>query len=127
MVKLQRQVLIVDETPIARRVVRHIFQEMGWNAVEAEDIPDAIKKFHLVKPDIVIMGLVLGYKVESGIEVMQKLLTKDPKAKIIMTVGSAKKDDVRNAFIQGAKGVLVKPIDRQKLEELVNKIISEEK
>ena len=123
MERLIKHALIVDNAAVARKVMKSIFQNNKWNAVEVEDGIDAVKQYKLISPDIVIMEINLGLGNEDGITIAKKIIQMDPNANIIMVSSSTKRETIIQSTEAGAKGYLVKPINSERLINTAEKII----
>ena len=84
---MRATILIVDDNPRLRELIRRIStQEPDLRVVgEAEDGAEAIRLAHQLRPDIVLMDLVMPGI--NGLEAMRRIKVKHPEIKvIIMTV-----------------------------------------
>ena len=66
-----RKILIVDDSPVARKMLKNsIPKNKGYEIFEATDGQDGIKKYQMLKPDVVFMDLTMpgvdGYTAWSG-------------------------------------------------------------
>jgi two-component system, chemotaxis family, chemotaxis protein CheY len=107
------KVLLVDDSALARRSLRMILEESGFDVVDAEDGMIALEKYFVEKPQLVILDLVM--KGMYGLEVLTKLRELDPAARVIVVsadVQSSSQDMVQAA---GACGFINKPVDRAQL------------
>lgn len=115
--------LVVDDFPTMRRIVRSLLKELGFsNVEEAEDGQDALNKlrggnFEFVVSDWNMPNL-------DGLE-MLKQIRADDKLKhlpVLMVTAEAKKENIIAAAQAGANGYVVKPFTAAVLEEKLNKI-----
>lgn len=81
------------------------------------------KPYNLICLDI-MMPKVDGVKVLKNIRDMeiQKKVDPDKRAKIIMTTALAETEYVKQAFEYGCNAYAAKPIDKEKFEEVLNKL-----
>ena len=56
---MKARILLVDDSGLARRSVRHILETAGYDVVEAEDGMSALERYFLEKPDLVLLDLVM--------------------------------------------------------------------
>jgi two-component system chemotaxis response regulator CheY len=116
-------ILVVDDFPTMRRIVRSLLKELGFtNVDEAEDGQDALNKlkaggFKFVVADWNMPNL-------DGME-MLKQIRADPDLKdmpVLMVTAEAKKENIIAAAQAGASGYVVKPFTAATLDEKLNKI-----
>src|SRR5690606_13519637 len=116
-------ILVDDDFPTMRRIVRSLLRELGFaNVEEAEDGNEALSKlrggmFQLVISDWNMPNL-------DGLE-MLKAIRGDSALKqlpVLMVTAEAKKDNIIAAAQAGASGYVVKPFTAATLEEKLNKI-----
>jgi two-component system chemotaxis response regulator CheY len=123
MVDKSLKILVVDDFPTMRRIVRNLLKELGFeNVDEAEDGQVALDKlrsgaFQFVVSDWNMPNL-------DGLSMLQQIRA-DPKlAKlpVLMVTAEAKKENIVAAAQAGASGYVVKPFTAATLEEKLNKI-----
>src|SRR5436305_7470357 len=109
--------LIVDDEPIARRILREYFDFMpGIELIgEAENGEDAVRKILSLKPDLVFLDLRMP--VMSGFEVVRNLGS-HPPAIVIVT---AYDRHAIEAYEAGAIDYLLKPVDEARLHKAVER------
>jgi CheY-like chemotaxis protein len=79
------RVLIVDDSPITRRIVRGILRSRHWNVCgEAEDGQSGVEEFHRLKPDVILLDLSLPDI--SGIEAAKRISASDPRVPLMFTI-----------------------------------------
>lgn len=112
------KLVIVDDAPFVREVVRHIFDNTGIEVVgEAQDGEEAVKIVQLTKPQVVLMDLVMPRK--SGIEATKEILEQNPKIKIVACSTMDQESMVMRALEAGCCHYITKPF---KKDELINAI-----
>ena len=104
-------ILVVDDEPQIRRVMRATLTAQGYEIVEARDGQEALDKMR-EKPDLVILDMNLP--VLDGLEACRSIRAASNVPVIMLTVRSAEKDKVR-ALDAGADDYIVKPFGIQEL------------
>jgi CheY-like chemotaxis protein len=51
-----KRVLIVEDHPVVRRMMRSLFESQGFQVWDAADGSEGVRKAHELKPDLVITG-----------------------------------------------------------------------
>ena len=115
--------LVVDDFPTMRRIVRSLLKELGSNNVEeAEDGQDALNKLRSGKFEFVVSDWNMPNL--DGLD-MLKQIRADESLKhlpVLMVTAEAKKENIIAAAQAGANGYVVKPFTAAILEEKLNKI-----
>ena len=114
-----RKILIVDDSPTERHVLNDMLTKAGFEVVASDNGDDAILKAKLMKPDLILMDVVMP-----GLNGFQatRAISRDPETKSIPIILCTSKDQETDkiwGMRQGARGYVVKPVDR---EELLAKI-----
>ncbi|MEX2552254.1 MAG: chemotaxis response regulator CheY, partial [Actinomycetota bacterium] len=116
-------ILVVDDFPTMRRIVRSLLKELGFtNVEEAEDGQDALNRLKAGSFDFVVTDWNMPNL--DGLE-MLKQLRADEEYKnlpVLMVTAEAKKENIIAAAQAGASGYVVKPFTSATLEEKLNKI-----
>lgn len=116
------KVLVVDDSAFMRMTLKHLLSQCGHEVVgEAEDAPSAVQKYQALKPDLVTMDIIMP--VESGLEAVREIVKADPNAKIVMVSAMGQDKIVEEALSYGAKGFISKPVQKEKLEEVLKKVL----
>jgi len=77
------RILIVDDSEVTRRILGTIVRSRHWNVCgEAEDGWSGVKKFHELKPDLVLLDLAMPDM--DGIEAAGLMSSSDPTVPIIL-------------------------------------------
>ena len=110
--------MIVDDEPVARRVLREDLEL--WPDVEvvgeAENGRDALSRIEQLKPDLVFLDLQMP--VMSGFEVVRNLTGEHAPVVVIVT---AFDQHAIQAFEAGAVDYLLKPVDEARLRTAVER------
>jgi len=116
------RVLLVDDSTYIRTVLGSILAEAGFEVVdEAADGEEAIRKYMNLKPDVVLMDVVMepmGGKVAT-----QAILDKDSAAKILMVTVLEDKNILVDLVNMGAKGYITKPFSKEEITEKIKEIM----
>ena len=122
----KKTILIVDDIPFTRNSLKEIIKKTEFAKVlaEATNGPDAIRLYKELKPDLVIMDILMSDM--GGIKAIEKILKLNKKAVILAVSGFDKPNLEKLALKKGAKAFIKKPykIDffLKKIEELLTNI-----
>ena len=121
---MKGKVLIVDDSALARRLVRQVLEELQYSVDEASDGAQALERYVLDRPDVVVLDMVMHGMY--GLEVLTKLRELDPTARVIIATADIQKttrDLVREA---GAVALVNKPVKKDELTSVVERTIAGE-
>lgn len=99
--------LIVDDDVVFCRILKKSLDRLGYHVATSHDGKSALKQANLAKPHYIILDLNMSD--ESGINLIEPLLTIMPNAKILMLTGYASIATAVNAVKLGAYHYLPKP------------------
>lgn len=115
------KVLLVDDSGLARRSMRAMLEQDGFDVVEAEDGMIALEKYVVERPDLVMLDLVM--RGMYGLDVLTKLRELDPGARVIVVSADVQSSSQEMAQGAGASGFINKPVDRAHLVSLVRGVL----
>lgn len=118
---MKAKVLIVDDSSLARRTVRQLVEPMGHPVVEASDGLQALEKFHLEKPELVILDMVMTGMY--GLDVLAQMRALDPTVSVIVATADVQHSTLEQVKAAGAKGLLTKPVTREKLTKAIETVL----
>ncbi len=121
---MKANILIVDDSNLARRTTRHILEALGHTVDEASDGAQAIERYHLKRHDLVILDMVMTGMY--GLEVLAKLRELNPDVRVIIATADIQKSTSEQAKEAGAAAIINKPLDRAVLSTYVTKILAGE-
>lgn len=117
------KILIVDDFPTMRRIIKNLLKDLGYeNVDEAEDGAMALEKLRNGRFDFVVSDWNMPNM--DGLTMLQKIRadTALSHLPVLMVTAEAKKENIIAAAQAGANGYVVKPFTAATLEEKLNKI-----
>lgn len=115
------RVMVVDDAAFLRRMLKDILAEQGFEVVaEASTGEEAVNLYKQYKPDIVTMDITMPGM--DGVEALKELRRIDSRANIIMCSAMGQQKIVLDAIVAGAKDFIVKPFQKERVIEAVNKV-----
>jgi DNA-binding NarL/FixJ family response regulator len=115
------KVLIVDDNSSTREVLHVILKNLGHEvAGEAEDGKGALKAFVELRPEAVLLDIIMPGI--SGIVVLEEMRRIAPAAKIIMLTAVDQDDVTSEIKSKGAAGIVFKPFSREDLKKAFDKL-----
>jgi two-component system KDP operon response regulator KdpE len=101
-----RTILVVDDEPQIRRVLRATLSSSGYDVVEAKDGPEAIDMVFRERPDLILLDVNMPGM--TGLEACSKIRLSYEGPIIMVTVRNSEQDKVV-ALDAGADDYVVKP------------------
>jgi DNA-binding response OmpR family regulator len=116
---MNQKILLVEDNPISRKVVRVALEAEGYRVVEAADGKTAIAMMVEEKPDLVLQDLLLPDF--NGFDLVSELraLTKDEKLPILALTGLIEKTDAMRIADAPFADYLFKPVAASQLLSVV--------
>jgi len=116
------RVLLVDDASFMRMMLKNILVGSGYEvAGEAENGAKAIELYRTIKPDLVIMDIIMPEM--GGIDAVREIVKGDPQAKILMCSSMGQQSLVVEAIQAGAKDFIIKPFQPSNVLEAVKKTV----
>ena len=119
-------VLIIDDDPFGRTILRLLFESEGYVCIEAENGAIGLAMFEQHQPDLVITDH--NMPVLTGIEFLDRLGKKKQRKvpAVIVVTGNHNHDIKTRALQSGARAVLEKPYDIGEIRALANWLLNSE-
>jgi NarL family two-component system response regulator LiaR len=113
------RILIADDHAIVRRGLRTLIaSEDGMQVVgEAADGVHAIALARVLKPDLILMDLVMPQM--TGLEAIAEIVAQNPEARVLVLTSFAEDDKVFPAIKAGALGYLLKDASPEQLLQAI--------
>ncbi|ACY14719.1 response regulator [Haliangium ochraceum] len=111
----RRTLLVVDDKAENRNLLIHLLEPLGFELVLAKDGHEALELLPSVKPDLVLMDLVMP--VLDGFEATRRLRARTAEGRTPVIAMSASSFDPDHSLSReaGCDGFLAKPFDREAL------------
>ena len=115
------EILVLDDVLDAAVLIEKILTKKGHTVYTFTQEERAIRFAGKIAVDLAILDIKL--QTMSGIQVLAQLKQIQPEMRVIMLTGFPTVETAREAVSLGADEYFVKPIDRQELEEKVEKVL----
>lgn len=105
-----RKILVVDDDRLNRRILSAILQPEGFEVIEADSGEQALERYALTPPDLVLLDVVLPGM--NGFDACRQLRSRygDSAAPVIFITAKSESDDVVEGLAAGGIDYLPKPI-----------------
>lgn len=115
--KNKSRILIVDDNPFNRSVLKGIIVSLGYEVTEAQNGKQAIdyiaeSSFQLILLDLLMPGM-------DGFETMRRIRNMGVQTPIIIVSAMSDKEDRQRCIEAGANDFLEKPVKREKLLSII--------
>jgi DNA-binding response OmpR family regulator len=118
-------ILAIEDEEILREFLQMILEENGYRVMLAADGTEGVRTFFEHINEINLVLLDMGLPGISGEEVLSKIVSKNPNAKVITVSGSVDPDVQANALQTGAADYLPKPYLTAELLLKVGRVLHE--
>jgi two-component system chemotaxis response regulator CheY len=118
------RVMVVDDSQFIIKHLSQIFTSREFDVVGSADNGklgvDLYKKLY---PNVDLVTLDITMPEMDGLQALQEIKSIDPNAVVIMVTAIGTAEAVKEAIKLGAKGYIVKPLDREKVIERIGQIL----
>lgn len=116
------KIMIVDDAAFMRSMLKDMLKSGGFEIIaEATNGEEAVHMFKKVRPDLVTMDITMPEM--DGIAALTEIKKIDPQAKVIMCSAMGQQKMVIDAIQAGAKDFVVKPFNKDRVLEAINKVL----
>lgn len=124
MEKKDLKILICDDSMLIRKKMRGALEEIGIVEIyEAENGQFAVDVCKEKNPDIVFLDIVMPDK--DGITALTEIKEFNKTAKIVMASSAGTQSHLKKAIQLGAYDFIQKPIKKEAIEQLIEKVLKE--
>jgi two-component system, chemotaxis family, chemotaxis protein CheY len=117
------KILVTDDSKMARKmVIKTLRDVIGDNVeiLEAQDGQEALNTYKEHLPKLVFMDLTMP--IMDGFEALEKIKEFDKNAKVIIVSADIQKLSIEKASKSGAFNFIKKPIDLEKMQQILKRI-----
>ena len=117
------RILLVDDHTLFRSGLKALLSRQADFEIvgEASDGLEGVKLAEQLKPDLVLLDLDMP--VMNGTEALAQMLAANRELPVVMLTVSEDAEDLKEAFVLGARGYLVKNIDAEYLVNGVRQVV----
>jgi len=121
------RVLVVDDEPDIRRVVKMTLQKAGYEVLEAENGEKAIEVINAGENRLLLDVVICDIRMPkvNGVEAVAYFRSHYPRVPLIVLTGFPDTDMATSFLRQGVVDYLVKPIEGEKLKSAVARAIEQ--
>jgi two-component system alkaline phosphatase synthesis response regulator PhoP/two-component system response regulator VicR len=116
------RVLLVDDEPNIRRLIRVQLSGRGYEVLEAAEGREALEKVRSDRPDIVLLDVMMPEL--DGLQVLD-ILKGDPRTAeivVVMLTARGSDDHIRHGWKRGADLYLTKPFNPEELRRTLDRL-----
>jgi two-component system chemotaxis response regulator CheY len=118
--RLRPEILIVEDQVFSRKILLAALGD-HYKVYEAPNAEEALRLYLRLAPDIVFLDIELPGM--DGHQLALLLHKLDPQSYVVMVTGNNQLDDVQRARDNAARGFIVKPYNKQKIFDAVQKFL----
>jgi DNA-binding NtrC family response regulator len=111
------EILLLDDEPIVGKRLKPALAKIGCNVEVFEDPRQALERIHGKTFDIVVTDIRM--EEIDGLEILEHVLRKSPRTKVIMITGYAMMAVAREAMEKGAYDFISKPFTPDDLRKVI--------
>ncbi len=118
-----KRVLLADDQPVGRELVRTALEAVGYEVVEAVDGEDALETARSSAPDLILLDIHMPRR--DGISVVKELRS-DPRFQtvpILALTATAMKGDRQKGLDAGFTEYLTKPLSLTELRDVIARFL----
>jgi two-component system chemotaxis response regulator CheY len=114
---MKSKILVVDDSGLARRLIRKILEELGYEVEDVSDGAQALERYLLGHHDAVILDLLMHGMY--GVDVLLKLKQLNPNLPVIIASADIQKTTREQVKDGGAVAMINKPVTKEQMAEVL--------
>ncbi len=115
------RILVIDDEPSVRTVVRMTLEKAGYDVLEAEDGEQAIEAINTGENRLVLDAVICDIRMPkiNGIEAIDYFQKEYPHVPLVILTGYPETEMAVSFLRKGVADYLVKPVDAERLRDAV--------
>ncbi len=120
------RVLVVDDEPDVRRVIRMSLEKSGYDVLEADNGEQAITEINQGENPLLLDVIITDIRMPkiNGVETIQYFQQQYPRVPIIVLTGFPDVEMASGFLKKGVVDYLVKPVEKEKITNAVTKAMA---
>ena len=119
---MPRTVIIADDSPFMRTMLKGIVDNMGFEVVaEAANGDEAVEQHQRLHPTVTILDVTMPGS--DGVGAAQRIVAADPQAVVVMSCALGQKEEVLAAIKAGARDFVIKPFETDRVEAVLQALL----
>ena len=115
-----KKLLICDDSLFIRNVLKDSLSK-NYEVIEVDLSQDALDQFKEVKPDIVLMDILVPGGEYDGINFVKKVMELDPSTQVVVVTAMEQTLVIEEGRKLGAEVLVLKPFEEIRVIEIINK------
>jgi two-component system, NtrC family, response regulator HydG len=116
-------ILVIDDDRSTLEVIHDALSDADLDIHTALDPDAGLEAFRTVRPRIVLVDLMMP--ILTGMDLLERMLSKDPRVEVILMTGNYSTDSAVEAIQKGARDYLAKPLNLEKLRSCIFGLLAE--
>ena len=117
-------ILVADDDPVTRQVLRRILEQAGYQVAEACDGQETLDKVRELQPRLLLLDITMPHL--NGFQVCQQVREREKwrRMPIVMLTGSRQIEDMRTGLVTGADLYITKPVRAEEILQDVHSFLA---
>lgn len=120
---MKQRILVIDDDELVTTSLKRALNQSGYQVEVALSGKAGLKEIEDSEPDMILLDIFLGDY--NGLEVLKKIQSINPDLPVVMITGFADVQTAVNAIKMGAIDFILKPINLDQLELIINKTLKQ--
>ena len=117
MTEAKLQILVLDDEPIVGKRLKAALEKSGYEVEVLEDAREALRRSDEKEFDIIVTDVRM--EEVDGLQVLEHVLAKSGRSKVIVITGYATVEVAREALAKGAFDFIAKPFKPDDLRQVI--------
>jgi len=115
-----KDILLVDDNFIARMAIRKLIDKRSWQIDEASSGLDSLKRLREKNYDLIFLDLNMPDL--DGVGVLEYLNEQNKMTNVIITTAMVNESNSEEVLGLGARAILTKPVEEEKLNLVIDSL-----